>query len=319
MDEKLLGYLLDALEPEEGREVERYLRTHPEAEDRLAVLRESFVPLAADDEPIEPPPDLWLRTLARVAEHDCRAPLMPAAPLVREVAVGRSWWCRADLFVAAAILLCFSLILPPALNKVRHQRDLLACQNNLRVFYNALQGYSEQHAGEFPNVAAAEPHDVAGIFVPILNEDRLLSDLASAGPVSGHEPPTQLAFHEVERMGPGEFNQHVNALAGCYAYSLGYVDDAGRHGPRLDRLLPLSFLPILADRPPDAVDQGDPGNSPNHGGYGQNVLYMDGHSSFFTTRTVGLNGDDIYTNLERRVAAGKNPGDAVLGVSSARP
>ena len=47
--------------------------------------------------------------------------------------------------------------------------------------------------------------------------------------------------------------------------------------------------PILADRPPA---QGW-GNSPNHGGTGQNVLFVGGNVGFFTTRTVGPENDEI--------------------------
>jgi len=36
-------------------------------------------------------------------------------------------------------------------------------------------------------------------------------------------------------------------------------------------------------------------------------------------RTAGVNGDDIYVNLARQVAAGKNVWDAVLAAPAARP
>lgn len=36
-------------------------------------------------------------------------------------------------------------------------------------------------------------------------------------------------------------------------------------------------------------------NSPNHGGVGQNVLYVDGHASFVRVPTVGVDHDNIYT------------------------
>jgi prepilin-type N-terminal cleavage/methylation domain-containing protein/prepilin-type processing-associated H-X9-DG protein len=38
------------------------------------------------------------------------------------------------------------------------------------------------------------------------------------------------------------------------------------------------------------------GNSRNHEGRGQNVLYADGHVTWERTTTCGMNGDDIYTN-----------------------
>ena len=62
-----------------------------------------------------------------------------------------------------------------------------------------------------------------------------------------------------------------------------------------------------------------PGNSLNHGGGGQNVLYIGGNVRYVTTRTVGIGGDDIYVNLHQRVLAGVTPSDTVLGASDASP
>src|SRR5262249_9292719 len=137
---------------------------------------------------------------------------------------------------------------------------------------------------------------------------------ARGGPVLPSLTPRQL-----EAMSDEEFQRQAPALAGCYAYSLGHTGDGVMRGPRFDKDQPNSFMPILADRPPLAVQQGDPGNSPTHKGRGQNVLFLDGHCAWKTTRNAGYNGDDIYLNLDGKVAAGKHPLDAVLAESTARP
>jgi prepilin-type processing-associated H-X9-DG protein len=117
-----------------------------------------------------------------------------------------------------------------------------------------------------------------------------------------------------------EFRRHIQSFAGCYAYSLGYNDGRTVHGLRLIPGDPMNIsLPILADRPPPGVDSGDPGNSLNHGGLGQNVLFIDGHCGFRTVRTVGFEGDDIYVNFDRKVAAGKTRLDSVLASSDCKP
>ena len=72
MDENLIGYLLDALDPETQREVEAYLREHPDGRDRLEHLRRALEPLEADREPAEPRPGLVVRTIGLVAEYQCR-------------------------------------------------------------------------------------------------------------------------------------------------------------------------------------------------------------------------------------------------------
>ena len=58
---------------------------------------------------------------------------------------------------------------------------------------------------------------------------------------------------------------------GDYAYTLGYRDGDDVAGLRRDS---GDLLPILADRPA----AGD-GNSPNHDGAGQNVLYIGGQGA----------------------------------------
>src|SRR5581483_8285319 len=80
MDENLVGYALNALDPDGQREVEAYLLTHPAARQRLEAVRQALQPLATDRDAIEPPDGLRIRTLARVAEY--RRQELPAAPKV---------------------------------------------------------------------------------------------------------------------------------------------------------------------------------------------------------------------------------------------
>jgi hypothetical protein len=112
------------------------------------------------------------------------------------------------------------------------------------------------------------------------------------------------------------YHRAARELAGDYAYTLGYRDVAGLHGlrwePGNDR------TPILSDRPPaQSPTECGPGNSPNHGGLGQNVLYTGGEVRFLSTRQLGP--DDIYVNQQRRILAGLHRNDVVLGPSEASP
>jgi len=323
MDENLVGYLLNAIEPDEQRAIQKELRENAETRRRLELVRQALEPLAADAEASDPPAGLWVRTLARVAEHRCRN--LPHAPstLTYRPAASRLSWRRADALAAAGILLCLGLLVPPALNYVRYRSEITECQNNMRGLHAALVDYSQRHHGDFPDVARAapEPRNVAGLFVSMLNEDHALpASVKVICPAIGKQPVSCLSLEQVKQLRPEEFAYYVHGLAGCYAYSLGYVDSDGIHGLRLEPVLDDSaYLPILADRAPAGVDQGDPGNSPNHGGYGQNVLYVDGHSRFCKKRTVGYGADDIFVNFDNKVAAGKMLWDTVLANSAAQP
>jgi prepilin-type processing-associated H-X9-DG protein len=325
MDENLVGYLLDALEPEERRAVEEHLRADPEARVRLQRLRSLMQPLGCDVGPVEVPAELWVRTLGRVAEYSCRSlPAVPAAPTARPTVPIRSWWRRADVLVAACLLVCATLLIPPGLVYLRYQHNKLACQENLRELYTALDGYSRDHSGYMPNVATAvsPPRNVAGLYVVMLRENGLLPGEAHVHcPPQDSAPLPPASRAEVENMAQTEFERCISQMAEeCYAYSLGYRDTWGAHSLRRDPLFADNpYLAILADRPPKDVAIGGKGNSPNHGGRGQNVLFLDGHCRFCTTRTVGVENDDIYVNYDGKVSAGKCRDDSVLGAGDARP
>lgn len=69
MQEQLVGYLLDALDPDERRCVERLLEEEAEARHQLEILRDLLLPLANDTGFVEAPSDL----VARTCEHIQRA------------------------------------------------------------------------------------------------------------------------------------------------------------------------------------------------------------------------------------------------------
>src|SRR5262249_49245460 len=117
-------------------------------------------------------------------------------------------------------------------------------------------------------------------------------------------------LQDVFQRDPDEFARLGADLSGGFAYSLGYRDGQGLIGLRATD---PGTLPILADLP------AGPGNRPNHGGSGQNVLYIGGNVRWCTSRTVGEAGDDIYVNKHNFLRAGEGRSDTVLGPGDARP
>jgi len=87
-------------------------------------------------------------------------------------------------------------------------------------------------------------------------------------------------------------------------------------GLRKDDDQPQALTPLMADAPFLPLSEA---NSGNHGGTGQNVLYMDGHVAYCTHRLVGYERDDIFRSRDNKVGAGVNRYDAVLGQSDACP
>lgn len=325
MDANLVGYLLNALDPETHRQVEVYLRGHPEGRQRLAALRQTLDGLAADREPPEPPPGLVGRTLA--ALPDLPGPGLPRAPRPARfpVVANRRPWRRADALVAAGILVCFGLFLPPALNRLRHQHDVTGCANNLRVFGQALVHYAEQQPdprfpgrepNAFPDVANQHPsRNAAGMFIPMLIEAGVLQpDVNIRCPANGPSLTCSWTVQELKDMPQEAFDRNAPQLSGCYAYPLGFRTGGRVRGYARDD----GPLPIVSDRPPVDVAGGDGRrNSQNHRGRGQNVLFTDGHVEHRPTRD--FQGDDIFLNQRNQVGPGLNRRDWVLGASAARP
>jgi hypothetical protein len=330
MDTNLVGYLLNSLDADTQRDVEGYLRSHPEAQQHLELLRRALEPLSADRDELEPPPGLRVRTLARVAEYRCRERQpIPQAPTIQLRAPTRSWWRRADVLVAASILLLLLPLLWPLLSYLHHERNIVYCQNNLQKFGFALAQYSETHSGQLPKVDLDPPHNYAGVFVPILNQEGFLqSDTSVDCPAQGIRPADPISLQQLDEENqtqPERFARDATRMAGCYAYSLGYLDKNGRHcGLRRGSGMEVSDrTPIMADKAPyeRQGEETDPGqsdrNSRNHGGKGQNILTLGGQVRFVTNRRI--DGDDIYLSSRNFIEAGRDPDDVVLGASGFHP
>jgi prepilin-type processing-associated H-X9-DG protein len=328
MDENLVGYLLNALDPATHADVDAYLANHPAARRRLDACRRTLDVLALDRADPEPPPGLAARTEDFIAAYRSRSlPFAPKRPS-NQAGGAPSWWRRSDLLVAAGILLCTGLLLLPGLNQLRHYSQVRECANNLRVFHNALAAYSDrgtpprhppEERGAFPNVVHHAPasRHVAGLFVPVLMDAGVLRREEANIRCPAKGPPLQCPWtlEELNALSDDkEYHRRAPQFSGCYAYPLGY-----REGDRIRSHHPGDGrLPLVADGPPP--DEGlhcNPGlNSSNHRGRGQNILFGDGHVEFLSTRHH--NGDDIYLNQDRQVAPGLKRGDTVLGASATR-
>jgi prepilin-type processing-associated H-X9-DG protein len=96
-----------------------------------------------------------------------------------------------------------------------------------------------------------------------------------------------------------------------YAYHIGYGRGTARPAPTIAEL--SASIPILADRPGhDGSHRILEGNSPNHGGRGQNVLYTDGHVRWHHTRSLGPHDADMFLNARQLPGPGIHEFDATL-------
>jgi prepilin-type processing-associated H-X9-DG protein len=109
-----------------------------------------------------------------------------------------------------------------------------------------------------------------------------------------------------------------------YSYQNPYPSQAAIGlGFKLNSSIPAEFA-VMSDMSPggDALmklssetpaEQQSEGNSPNHQGEGQNVLYGDGHVEFTTTPLCGTHADNIFTYGDSGTDAPKKGGEGVVG------
>jgi hypothetical protein len=320
VEENLLGHLLKANDSETTLEVEQRLASDPSAIHDLALLRTALAPLEADREGIEPPADLWVRTLSRVAEHmvATEGGVANADAARTEELIGRAAamatepvqppWIRPsvpdsdaslvtprrrNLIAIIGLTASVLALLLPAVIHLKQRSDRIACQNGMEQFYKAAAGYSDQNEGQFPKV----------------EDGKTASTAAQALKDAGYLPPDQRFVCPAARVDASGPSTLVN-----YAYSLGFRDEAGELRG-LDRRPDTNYMPILADAPIRKDKMALPGNHR----HGHNVLFAGGQVRFCTNPNVGIAGDDIFFNNQGEVGAGLTSIDTVLGGPEERP
>lgn len=319
-DDDLIAYVMGELPANERALVDAQLRTDAEMARRLTRLQRLLAPLAADREPIAPPPGLASLTVARLAEYLVERGESPVTRDVEEIEESaypegltpttlRSVphdepefsfvpWRRLDLIVAASIALLAVGLGLSAVGKVRQESHVRACQENLRELHTALAGYADTHDGRFPQ-AGTPTVPVAGSLAAELNRTGQLA--------TGRIPHCPDAVVEADT------DTGIRPAIG-YSYTLGYVGEGGqvmglRRGS--DNAATIDWVPVAADLPPTVAGAAH--------GNGQNVLYAGGMIRFTRVPTAGINGDDIYRNDAGLVRAGLHRLDASLGRPSDGP
>ncbi|WP_152049834.1 DUF1559 family PulG-like putative transporter [Tautonia marina] len=314
-DAALFDEAFGQLDDDRREQLDLAAASDPSLSDRRARLRRAVSLLLETDDP-EPPSDLAARTTARMLRH-------ADEPRILEFAPSRPRMRWVDVGVAAAVMLIGMMSLVPA---VRHQQqsvDKLICTDNLRQIGLAMNQYAATHQS-FPYVDPACPASYVGSAYVLLNEVGLLHDHRTLDcPCDGEPIPTRglPRFAELldqEQHGPGSCREDLRV---DYAYHLGNLH------PETKRLIPLPFnvenrVPLVADQPPFRLDTAKGsasnggvilvGNSPNHAGAGQNVLFTDGRVEWRRTRWVSSSDYDIYLNQCDRTGPGVHLQDAVL-------
>jgi hypothetical protein len=325
--DQLLGYLLGALEDDEQEVLEQRLATDARLRRELALISKALAPLDATRRQYAPPSNLASDTCRFVASHVEDTVRLPRPRAAAPVAVmhpvdpPRSWrdsWRMQDLLMVAAVLLVANLLIFPAIHGSRVQARLLACQDNLRQLGAALTGYSERNQGFFPEVPTRGKLAVASVFGPILAQNQCLPDprvVVCPGSSLAEEP--RFAIPDLAQVEAAESDEQLSRLqesmGGSYGYTLGYEENGEYHPTR--NLHRANFA-LAADAP----GRWAPGHqSENHGRYGQNVLFEDGHVRFLVSPRPNDRSDDYFLNDDGYLAAGRHRNDSAIGAGATPP
>ncbi len=308
--QELIDDTLGLLDDHQSEQLQQKAAQDPELAAQRDRLHQAISALLDDGDDIEPPPDLVNRLHNRIEQHQRQRS--------RILDFGRSSipFRKQDVAVAAAIFIACLVTLIPAVHRSRlaYQQD--NCLNNVRQIGLALGQYADAHQ-EYPYVNPDCPGSYVGAFALLLRDGGYLTDPAVLDcPLNGNDPVLvdvktfdDLCAQEAKGKGTAR-----HAVSADYAYSLGYRSQNGQSVPAPVPVRSDAFVPLLADQPPhdQTARQIHNGNSPNHGGGGQNVLFTGGQAKWLRSRFVHAQDKDLYLNEASRPAPGLHARDAVL-------
>jgi hypothetical protein len=302
----MLDYAFGQLDGPAREQADRDIAAVPGQAETFDRLVRAINQLLDDGQVIEPPPELVRVTLVFVAENRRRRTLLDFVPMT----VPFRW---ADVAVAACIVFAGLLTLLPAIQRSKGKMDQAACVFNLQQLGLGLAQYGLQHR-TYPYGSPDCPRAASGTFAAMLHDAGLLDDLSTLDcPCNGSCRRAHLPDHrslcDLKGTDPGLYRK---TLCWDYAYHAGYRDGSGPPHPVATPC--SSKIPLLADQPPHEAEARRilPGNSPNHGGLGQNVLFSDLHVGWHNTRCLGPYDLDMFLNDVQQPGPGLRMLDAVL-------
>jgi hypothetical protein len=303
----VLDYALGQLEGPARLSFEGEISSDPSLKAKCDRLVRAIDQLLDDGQVIEAPADLARRTLKFVDERGRRRrPILDFAPVTVPFRL-------ADVAVAASVLLAGLLTLIPAAQRSKDRMVRAGCVFNLHRIGLGLAQYGYQYR-RYPYTNPECPEAPAGAYAALLHEAGLLDDASvlycpGNGPSDIRRIPSSAELCRWEETDPERLR---HAFPGDYAYNVGYQESVGPAVPV--RYGSSSVTPLLADQPAQWIDLSRilPGNSPNHHGRGQNVLYSDLHVSWHTTRRISPHDADMFLNARQELAPGLYEGDTVL-------
>ena len=299
---EMIDLALGRLEGPLLEQANQELQTDSALRDRCERLRSS-IHLLMDDAPIRVPANLRRKTLAFVAERSNyrRRSILEFVPRT----VPFRW---TDLAVAAGIFLAGVITLLPALHRGKSVMSQAGCMFNLRQLGLGLGQYASAHQS-YPSV---QPNEYAVVFYLKLEDGGFVpkGNTSMDCPCAVRSDQTQEVHGVINQIRNPSQSLAPLPVKCDYAYNVGYRID-GKPTPVAART--SHMIPLLGDQPAFST-HGEilAGNSPNHFGRGQNILFQDQSVRWCRSRQILPGDGDIYLNNEQRPSYGLHEFDISL-------
>jgi hypothetical protein len=246
---------------------------------------------------IEPPASLVASTLARISSARRTDALLAREGLARRDVIRPTFSLRELGTVAAVAILLFG-IFGVSTVEVQRRRDRNQCAAQVARVGSALLTYANKNDGYLPSTGALQARWLPSSDKPAVSNSTGLFKLVLddfAKPPTFQCPAVGGESFAV-RAGMNDFpaSKYVSY---SYQHSLGprgvWIEDKRLSDVRKDMAILADSTPVFAngvfraDKVRQAVSE-------NHGGTGQNILYLDMHVDFKRSPNVGVGGDNIY-------------------------
>ncbi len=162
--------------------------------------------------------------------------------------------------------------------------------SNLKQFGLALNMYAQDNGGAFPSLVGYDEADKAPIALRAGDGMKALELLFTQGYIT--DPNLYKCPSDDLPVEPSDGKLGIAAVGCVGAYSPKKRNTSYAYDPRHKATHPAGTA-VMADR----MDVGGT-NSPNHDGDGQNVLYIDGHVTWFAKTKCGHGSNDIFSRSD---------------------
>lgn len=258
---------------------------------------------------LRPPGDLGRRTLERIRDREA------VSLEFREPMQYKPRWRPADLAVAAAVFIAAFVGSLPVLKNGKAMAANLGCSTNLFQIWRALEQYSTAY-NSYPNATAQNSRLPLGATYSLLLHTGHLDHSAHvtcpgcSSRIRAGELPH---WKQLENQPDATIDGISVMMAEIYALHPGLRGHGGlRHLERAMIESMRAVIPLAGDAPPQSNRGVGSGNSPSHGGYGQNVIFADGHATFFRSRTIRQLDRDVYSSRLGNGSVAADPYDSIL-------